>query len=292
MAKQSEQQLARRKPNYLYAIISVALVLFLLGLFGLITIHAQQLVLVFKEKVNVLLELPAGIRTEDVKDLELYLENSLFTKAGTVTFTSKEEAAKEMSEAFGEDFLKLDLPNPLYDVINFNVKANYLNADSLQQISEKLRLHPHIAGVYYQESLVDVIAKNVDNLSWITLGIGVFFIFVAMVLIHNTIRLALFANRFLIKSMELVGASWEFISRPYLLGSIRYGLISGILAIGGLVLCLYWGQKAFPELETLGNWGHFTLLFIVLILIGMLINLGSTYYVVKKYLKMRVDDLY
>ena len=197
MAKQSEQQLARRKPNYLYAIISVALVLFLLGLFGLITIHAQQLVLVFKERVNVLLELPAGIRTEDVKDLELYLENSLFTKAGTVTFTSKEEAAKEMSEAFGEDFLKLDLPNPLYDVINFNVKANYLNADSLQQISEKLRLHPHISGVYYQENLVDIIAENVDNLSWITLGIGVFFIFVAMVLIHNTIRLALFANRFL-----------------------------------------------------------------------------------------------
>jgi cell division transport system permease protein len=107
MANYSERQLGRRKPNYLYAIISVALVLFLLGLFGLITIHAQRLVTIFKERVNVLVELPTGVRTEDVKDLERYLDNSLFTKSGTIVFTSKEEAAKEMSEAFGEDFFEV-----------------------------------------------------------------------------------------------------------------------------------------------------------------------------------------
>lgn len=292
MANKSEQGLTRKKPNYIYAIISVALVLFLLGMFGLITIHAQRLVTAFKERVNVLVELPDGVRTEDVQDLERYLENSLFTKAGSVVFTSKEAAAQEMSEAFGEDFLKLDLPNPLHDVINFNVRANYLDADSLAQVADKLRLHPHVSAVYYQENLVDVIAKNVQNLSWITLSIGLFFIFVAIVLIHNTIRLALFANRFLIKNMELVGASWGFISRPYLIRSVQYGILSGLLAIGGLIFGILWVQKALPELSTLGNWWSFSLLFVFLLVIGVLINLGSTYYVVNKYLRMRVDDLY
>ena len=292
MANYSERQLGRRKPNYLYAIISVALVLFLLGLFGLITIHAQRLVTIFKERVNVLVELPTGVRTEDVKDLERYLDNSLFTKSGTVVFTSKEEAAQEMSEAFGEDFLRLDLPNPLHDVINFNVKATYLNSDSLKQMADKLRFHPHVSAVYYQENLVDVIAKNVSNLSWITLAIGMFFVFVAIVLIHNTIRLALFANRFLIKNMELVGASWGFISRPYLLRSLKYGLLSGLLAIGSLVLCLFWLQRVLPELANLGGWLSFSLLFVLLLILGVVINVGSTYYVVNKYLRMRVDDLY
>lgn len=292
MANKSEQGLTRKKPNYIYAIISVALVLFLLGMFGLITIHAQRLVTVFKERVNVLVELPDGVRTEDVQDLERYLDNSLFTKPGTVVFTSKEAAAQEMSEAFGEDFLKLDLPNPLHDVINFNVRANYLDTDSLTHMADKLRLHPHVSAVYYQENLVDVIAKNVQNLSWITLSIGLFFIFVAIVLIHNTIRLALFANRFLIKNMELVGASWGFISRPYLLRSVQYGVLSGLLAIGGLVFGILWVQQALPELSSLGSWWSFSLLFVLLLVLGILINLGSTYYVVNKYLRMRVDDLY
>lgn len=292
MAKKSEQGLTRKKPNYVYAIISVALVLFLLGVFGLVTIHAQRLVTVFKERVNVLVELPDGVRTEDVQDLERYLENSLFTKPGTVTFTSKESAVQEMNEAFGEDFLKLDLPNPLHDVINFNVRAAYLDADSLSQMADKLRLHPHVSAVYYQENLVNVIAKNVQNLSWITLSIGLFFIFVAIVLIHNTIRLALFANRFLIKNMELVGASWGFISRPYLIRSVQYGVLSGLLAIGGLVAGILWVQRILPELSTLGGWGSFTFLFVGLLMLGIIINVGSTYYVVNKYLRMRVDDLY
>ena len=292
MAGQTDRSGVKTKPNYLYSIISVALVLFLIGFFGLIIIQAQNLITVFKERVNLLVELVPGTAGLDIVAVQEGIEKSRFVKEGTMEFVSKEEAARIMQEDFGEDFLKLDLPNPFYDVITFNVKADYMQPDSLKAIRAVLTSNTHVNDVFYQESLVDDIAENITRIGYIALGMGLFFILIAAALIHNTIRLALYSNRFLIKNMELVGASWKFISRPYLWRAVLHGLLSGLLAIISLFGLMYWAQSKLPELSMMNSWMEYGALFGGLIVLGILITTLSTYYVVNKYLKMRIDDLY
>lgn len=292
MSDAANKSIGRTKPNYLYSIISVALVLFLLGFFGLIVLHGQRLITTFKEKVNILVELKPEAPEAEVKDLQEGLKATVYTKPGSVKFISKDEGAALMREDFGEDFLKLDLPNPLYDLITFNVKSTYMAPDSLNAIRNGLRDWDFVNDVYYQESVIDEIIGNIQRIGYITLAIGIFFIIVATTLIHNTIRLALYSNRFLIKNMELVGASWEFISRPYIKRAFLHGVISGLLAIAALYLLIYWIKIDLPELQELNHLPSLILLFGFLLILGILINTLSTFYVVKKYLRMRVNDLY
>lgn len=283
----------RRKPNYLYSIVSVALVLFLIGFFGLIILHAQKLMQTFKENVSIMAEMVDSVSTTQIDTLGAYLREGAFVKEGSVRFISREEAAQLMQEDFGDDFLKLGLPNPFYDVYTFSVQANYMQTDSLKMLRDELRAqYPFVRDVFYQENVVSGIADNMQRISYLAIAMGIFLIFVAAALIYNTIRLALYANRFIIKNMELVGASWEFISRPYLVRSMLHGLISGALAVGALVLTLLWAQTQVPDLKILQDLTNFATLFAGLIVLGVLINLAGTYLVVKKYLKMRVDDLY
>jgi cell division transport system permease protein len=162
----------------------------------------------------------------------------------------------------------------------------------MERIKAGIARDPYVTGVYYQENLVDEVGGNVNRAGWISLVAALFFVIVAVTLIHNTIRLSLYANRFIIRNMELVGASWEFISRPYLIRALRHGLLSAAIAIGILILLLSWAQNRFPELKQIEDLTGFILLFAGLILTGILINMASTYYVVRKYLRMREDDLY
>jgi len=292
MSQRVDRSGPKTKPNYFYAIISVALVLFLLGFFGLLLLQANSFVKLFKEQVNLIIELEEGTSDNAVEQLTTFLEKKPFLKPASIQFISKEEGATMLREEFGEDFLKLDLPNPLYDVVTFNVKAAYLQQDSLQMIRSEVMRHTYVSDMFYQESLVDDIIQNLEKIGYIALGVGLFFIVIAVALIHNTIRLALYANRFLIKNMELVGASWSFISRPYLLRSVKHGLLSAGIAIAVLTGLLWWANSEFQELRTLDNTVSIVILFIVLALSGILISTLSTYYVVHRYLKMRMDDLY
>lgn len=280
------------KPNYLYAIVSVSLVLFLLGFCGLVVIYAQRLVTAFKERVNVLIELEETTTPEQVAVIKTGLESSVFVKSGSVRLITKEAAAKSMAETFGEDYSKLDMPNPYRDMLSFNMKAAYMAPDSLERIQKAILQEAGVAEVFYQENIVDDIAGNVGRFAYAAGIVCLFFILIAIVLIHNTVRLALYANRFIIKNMQLVGASWEFISKPYLQRAVLHGLISGILAIATLLGLVFWAQKDLPELKSLQDIYSFALLFSILIVLGILINTISSYFVVRKYLKMRVDDLY
>lgn len=282
----------RTKPNYLYAIVSIALVLFLLGCFGLLIINAQQLVKRYKEQVNLIIEIKADAAVEQVSDLRLYLEQSPYTRQGSVHWINKEAAAQMMKTEYGEEFLKLDLPNPFLDVVVFNLRADYLQGDRLQRIREELKALPGVSDVFYQENLISSIANNLQRAGYFALGLGLFFLLVAVTLIHNTIRLALYSNRFLIKNMELVGASWSFISRPYLLRAALHGLLSSVLACLGLLGLIFWMSAKVPELTLLRD--DHTLLGVItgLLLCGVLLYTASTGFAVNKYLKMRADDLY
>lgn len=293
MAIPPEKRIEKRKPNYLYSIVSVALVLFLIGFFGLIILHAQRLVTTFKENVALMAEMQDSVTTAQIDTLRAFLRSSDFVLEESVRFISREEAAQLMQEDFGDDFLKLGLPNPFYDVFIFNVKAAQMQADSLKNIRSMIRTqYPFVTDVFYQESIVDNVINNMRRVGYIALAMGIFLVFIAAALIYNTNRLALYANRFLIKNMELVGASWEFISRPYLLRSVLHGLLSGFIAVGVLILLLLWARTQVPDLRILQDLTMFTTLFAGLVVLGVLINTASTYFVVKTYLKMRVDDLY
>lgn len=282
----------RNKPNYFYAIISVALVLFLLGFFGMILLYAQRVVSLFKERVNILVELTADAGEEGRSTLETWLNDQSFVKKGSLAFTSKEEAARQMREDFGEDFIRLDLPNPFYDMLSFNVRASHMHTDSLSAIRTQIKSLSGVGEVYYQENIISKVGDNIKKIGYLTLGTALFFIFVAITLIHYTIRLALYANRFLIKNMELVGASWGFISRPYVVRAVQHGAFSGLLAAGALAGLVAWLHHSLPDLKDLQMTNGLVLVFLILIILGVLINTWSTYWVVKKYLRMRVDDLY
>jgi cell division transport system permease protein len=280
------------KPNYLYTIVSVTLVLFLLGLFGLLVVQGQQFIKTLKEQVEIIVEFQPETAPAGVDSLQQFLTASDFFKPNSAQFISKEDGTAMMREEFGEEFLKLDMANPLYDVLIFNVRSDWMEPDSMRQIRDEIKTFTYVNDVYYQESVTDAIAQNLRTVSLAVLAAGVFFIIVAIALILNTIRLALYANRFLIKNMELVGASWGFISRPYLTRSFWHGLICGLLAIGALSLLLYMAVRNGGEMQDFLDLQGIAVVFGGLLLLGIFITTTSTYYVVKKYLKMRVDDLY
>lgn len=280
------------RPNYIFAIVSVALVLFLLGFFGLLALQASRLMQVLKEQVSLIVEVRETASPMDQSDLKASLEASPFLLPGTLSYLPKEKGLALLEEDFGEDLDKLDLPNPLLDVFTFHVKADYLEPDSLDRIRQVLREKPAVLDVYFQEGFVEVLARNLRKITWISLALSILFTFVAFALIHNTIRLALHSNRFLIKNMELVGASWEFISRPFIRRSAWHGVLSGLLGISLLNILMWFAYGDLPDLKTLHHWPSVLMLFGGLILFGVAITTSSTYFVVHKYLKMRVDELY
>ncbi|MFN0176135.1 MAG: cell division protein FtsX [Saprospiraceae bacterium] len=284
--------MSRTRPNYLYAIASVALVLFVLGFFALMAIHGQKLVTMFKEKVDLWLELKPGLAEAEVARIVAAVRQQPFVKKESVTFITREQAAATMREDLGDESMLEDMPDLMRDVVRFNVKAEYLEDPRLVEWRENLRQDSLVSALYFEAANTSNIGNNIRSLGIITLSLGVFLIFAAIALIHNTIRLALYSNRFIIKNQELVGASWEFISRPYIRRGIINGLWSAGLAIVALAISLWWLRQLMPDLEQLQDMNAVVLVFSGLALMGVLISGLSTWWVVNKFLRMRLDDLY
>ena len=282
----------RSRPNYIYAIISVALVLFMLGFFAISAIHARQLVKLFKEKVDIWLELSPEASEDDVTRLVTEVRSQDFVKTESVRFITREQAVAAMREDLGEESMMEEIPNMMRDVILFNVKAEYLQTDSLDDWRTELRQDPAVLELYLEAADIGNVGKNVQSIGLISLIMAFLLLFAAITLIHNTIRLALYSNRFIIKNQELVGASWEFISRPYLRRGIMNGLWSAALAITLLIGVIWLSQRIVPELSELEDLNGILATFTGMAVIGVLLSGLSTYFVVNKFLRMRLDDLY
>ena len=205
---------------------------------------------------------------------------------------SKQQAIEAKGEDLQNDLNDLGFNNPLLDVVTFNVPVEYLAADKLSAIAADVQGLPGGSGVFYQENFVERIAANARQLGYILIGLAALFALVAGLLIHNTVRLSLYANRFTIKTQELVGASWGFISRPYLWRSVGQGLLAGLLAIGGVVGLQLWLQSVLPELNLFAEPLPLMYLYGGIVALGLLINFVSHYVVVRRYLRLRLDDLY
>jgi cell division transport system permease protein len=282
----------RSRPNYLYAIASVALVLFALGGTGLLLLHAQRILRYYEENVNLILEFEDTVSPTAQDSLLGVLERAGYVLPGSVRFISRAQAAELMRKDFGEEFLSLDMPNPFYDIATFNVRAGYMNPGALGDIRDQWRAAQGIHDLYYQEGVLIPVSRNLKKTGTALLLLGTIALIIVSILIHNTIRLALYANRFLIKTMELVGASWGFISKPYLWRAFVHGAISGLLAVVGLTALLYWVDQNMPGLDLGGSRDTTVLLFAALPILGAGVYLFSTWIVVNKYLRLRMDDLY
>jgi cell division transport system permease protein len=280
-------------PNQLYVIISLALVLFLLGLVGLWTFQANQLTRQLQESLDIVVELEKDHTETERNQLITDLTVAPFHRAGSEPkYLPKEQALAEMGTDLQTDLENLGLNNPLLDVVTFNVPVAYLASDSLAVIATKIQAKPGVASVFYQENFVDRIAENARRMSFVLLGLAALFTLVAGLLIHNTVRLSLYANRFTIKTQELVGASWGFISRPYLWRSVWQGLLAGLIAIAGVLSLQVWLQSVLPELQLFADPVPLAVLYGGILLLGLLINFVSHYVVVRRYLRLRLDDLY
>lgn len=280
----------KSKPSYLMSIIGVALVLFLLGILGIIVVHARKLSTYFKEQIELQVILKDSTAQDKALALQTTIQQQPFAKS--VDYTSKDQAAKEFKKDFGEDFISILKYNPLYSSIDFKANADYVNKDSLNAIEQKLLTHPIVKEVYYQRSLVHKLDKSIKRLGLIVLASSILLGLVVIVLIDNTIRLAMFSNRFLIKTMQMVGATRWFIAKPFDLRSILNGFLSAVLAIVGLIALMSYARNQLPQLRTLADPQSMILLFVLIIFLGICISLFSTHRSVIRYLKMKLDDLY
>jgi len=290
MAQPGKSSIKRGKPSYFMSILGVTLVLLLLGIIGWLVINATKLGDYFKESVEVRAELRGDLNPKDSATLYTYISSKPYVKS--IEFVNKEKA-KEIFLADGNKSWDgiLDA-NPLPNSINFKVKQEYMNADSLVRIQADLQKQTYISEVAYPKALVDNLNKNIQRISVILLTVALLLAAVVIALIDNTIRLAMFSNRFLIKTMQMVGATRWFIAWPMNKKAIVNGAVSGTIASGAVFVFVKIAENILPELKAIKDIYSLSLLFIALILLGIGITLFSTHRSVIKYLKMKLDELY
>lgn len=290
MAQSGKSSAKKSKPSYIYSIIGVALVLFSLGTLGLVVIHASKLSKYFKENIEIQVILRDNVKENQALALRDSIAHKPYIKS--IEYVSKDVAAERFKKDFGEDFIQLLQYNPLYASINIKANAGYVNTDSLKVIENNLTQQNIVREISYQRSLVQKLNENVNKIGMVILIISCLLALVVIFLIDNTIRLAMFSNRFLIKTMQMVGATRWFIAKPFDLRSIANGAISALIAIAGLVGILSFADKALPELNGLRDNVMIAMLFLGMIVVGIAISLFSTHRSVMKYLRLKLDDLY
>ncbi|MFZ9387818.1 MAG: cell division protein FtsX [Chitinophagaceae bacterium] len=272
------------------SIIGVTLVLFLLGIIGWLVINANKLGDYFKENVEIRAYLRGDLNRKDSVALMDYISAKPYVKS--IQYVSKEEGKKQYMAEENEDWSKVLNENPLPNAIYFRIKRQYVQLDTLANIKKDLEAQTYVSDVKYPEALVGKLNKNIRIVSIALLVIVIIISLVVIFLIDNTIRLAMFSNRFLIKTMQMVGATRAFIARPLNIRAILNGCISGLIASGVLYIVIMILERYVSWLRTIHDSGLLLLLFFSLIVLGVGITLFSTHRSVVKYLKMRLDDLY
>ena len=291
MAGNGTASLKRSKPNYIYSIIGVAIVLFIMGIMGWLFLNLHSIGDNFKEDIRI----SVYLRTSDknsIGKIQQFIASQPYTK--NVEYVNKDKAKTIWNKENNEDWAKILDFNPLPESVDFFAKADYVTTDSLANISNNIQTQfkNEVADIQYPKSLVTNLNERATKLGFIFLVLSVILCLIVIISIDNTIRLAMFSNRFLIKTMQMVGATRNFISKPLMVRALINGLISALISIGLLVGLIQWTTMQFPQLGTIQSFGNTILLFGGLILIGVGISVFSTYRSVLKYLKMKLDELY
>lgn len=280
----------KTKQVYISTVISIALVLLMIGLLGLMLVHARNLSNYVKENIVLNIIVSDGAKEVDVLSLQKQIDTHPYVLH--TQYVSKEIAAQNLQKDLGEDFLQFLGYNPLLSTIDVYMKAEHANNESIKAFSSQLTKNPLVKEVIYQKSLIDMVNQNIRIIGLVILAFAAVLLIIAVALINNTIRLAIYSQRFLIKSMQLVGATRGFIRRPFLGYGILHGFLGGLIAVILLLLTLYLAQQQIPELIVLRNWFEFGAVFAAVVIIGILISGLSTYFAVSKYLRLKIYNLY
>ena len=291
METQGKGSLKRSKPNYIFSIVGVALVLFIMGIMGWFFLNVKQAGDLFKEDIR----FSAYLRTmnkDSISQIQQFIAQQPYAKG--VTYIDKESAKTIWNKENNEDWAKILDVNPLPESIDFYAKAAYVNKDSMQKISDDLmgKYGNQITDLQYPKSLVTNLDEKAKVYGLAFLVISLLLCVVVIFSIDNTIRLAMFSNRFLIKTMQMVGATRSFIARPMGIKAIVNGCISGLIAVALLFVLIEWLENQIPELKAINDINQTLILFGGMIVMGVGISLFSTHRSVIKYLKMKLDDLY
>lgn len=280
----------RLRASYITSIVSITLVMFMLGLLGLIILHGKKLSEYVRENISVSVLLKDDVSDEMVLNFRSRIEKTSYVKSSV--YVTREQAAKELSSELGEDFVQFLGFNPLPASIDLQLKAGYANSDSIARIEKLLLKNSIVKEVIYQKSLIDQVNSNIRKISFIILSFNLILLVISIILISNTIRLSIYAKRFLIRSMQLVGANESFIRMPFIKRGIFHGLIASVIAIVLLVITLWIARQRMPELALLQNFQEIGLFFVAVLATGIILSALSTWFAVNKFLRMRVDSLY
>jgi cell division transport system permease protein len=291
MAGIGKSSMKRSKPNYLYSIIGVALVLLIMGIMGWFFLNISSVGNAFKEDIR----MSAYLRTlnkDTIGQIQQFISSRPYAK--NVVYVDKSTAKQIWNRENNEDWAKILDVNPLPESIDFYAKAQYVNTDSLAKISSELMAAygDQITDLQYPKNLVSNLNERASKIGLIFLVVAIVLCLIVTFSIDNTIRLAMFSNRFLIKTMQMVGATRGFIARPLNLRALINGLISSGIAIFILFMLIGWAESQFPQLKTIRDIKLTLILFVGLIVLGVGISVYSTHRSVLKYLKMKLDDLY
>jgi len=280
----------RLRASYITSIISIMLVLFMLGLLGLIILHGKKLSEYVRENISVSIMLKDSAEDELVLNYMKRLEKTSYVKHAE--FITREQAAKELSNELGEDFVQFLGYNPLPASIDLQLRSGYANTDSIARIEKQLLSSNLVKEVVYQKSLIDQVNSNINKITLVILSFSMILLVISIILINNTIKLSIYARRFLIRSMQLVGATETFIRLPFIRKSIIHGIIASVAAILLLTGTLYLARQRMPEIAALQDVKEFSIFFAGILVLGILLSAFSTLFAVNKFLRMKIDNLY
>lgn len=291
MSNSAEKYTRRRlRSSYASVVISVSLVLFVLGLFGLLLLNAQSISKHVKENFAITVLLKNDASEVAVKQFQKSLALSEYVK-GT-EYISSEEAALELEEELEEDFIEFLGYNPLSDAIEIKLKADYVNPEELSKLEAEFAEKDIVSEVVYDKPLIQLMNDNIERIGIILIGGCILLSLIAIGLINSSIRLSIYSKRFLIKTMQLVGANKGFIQKPFIWRSFRHGLIGGIIACAMIFGLIYYGGQKIPDFNELQNPQLIGILFGGVLLSGIFISMTCTFFALKKYLKLKTDQLY
>lgn len=271
-------------------VVSITLVLFMLGVLGLLLLNARRISQYVKEHIAVSLTLKPAAGEDRIADLQHRLEAQPYAR--TVTYITAEEAARVMQEELGEDFIDILKYNPLSPTIEITMQADYAHPDSMAMVEQALQQETIVQEVFYQKALVSTIFSHIRKIGLFVLGFAVLLLIVAVALINNTIRLMIYARRFVIYNMQLVGATSGFIRRPIVMRGVLQGLVASVLAALLLLSLIYAVNTWLPQFLVTEDWRSLALVFGVMLVAGVLLCAVCTAIAVSRYLKISLDKLY
>jgi cell division transport system permease protein len=276
--------------SYFSVVISISLVLFLLGLLGLLVLNSKRVGDFFKEQIAVTIFLKNDAKEVEITQLKQSLALAEYTKSAA--YVPKEQAAEEHSVTIGENFTDYLGYNPLQNSIDVNLIANYVSPEIIEEITSEIKNKKFVDDVVYDKPLITKLSENVKKISFWVLVISSIFLLIAVLLINSSIRLSVYAKRFTIKTMQMVGATKSFIRRPFIWRSVRLGVIGAIIAMVGMGIVLFYLNETFKELELLEGKPLLIVLFSFIFIMGIFISWVSTYFATQRFLNLRSDELY